>query len=257
MKLSIVVPAYNEETRLPPMLEAYLEFFVPRYGDEVELIMVVNGSSDGTERVVRDYQERFPQLRLVVEPRKVGKGRAVVMGFDLAEGELVGFTDADGATPPQAYQDLVDGIGDAGAIIASRWLPGSDVSPRQPLSRRIASRIFNWKVRMLFGLKITDTQCGAKLFTAEAVRAIRPSLGLTRWAFDVDVLFHTRRTGFAIREIPTTWHDVKGSKVKVPRASVEMTLAIWRLRLIHSPFRWVVTAYDSLVGRRFLQRKRR
>jgi len=255
MKLSIVVPAYNEESRLPPMLDAYLEYFVPLYGDAVEIIMVVNGSSDGTEQVVRDYQERFSQLRMLVEPRKVGKGPAVAMGFDSAAGELVGFTDADGATPPQAYQDLVEEIGGAGAIIASRWLPGSDVSPRQPLSRRVASRIFNWKVRMLFGLKITDTQCGAKLFTREALRAVRPLLGQTRWAFDVDLLFHTRRSGFEIREIPTTWHDVKGSKVNVPRASAEMTLAIWRLRLLHSPFHWIVSAYDALLGRRISQRK--
>jgi glycosyltransferase involved in cell wall biosynthesis len=255
MKLSIVVPAYNEETRLPPMLDAYLDYFVPRYGNEMELIMVVNGSSDGTEQLVRSYKSRFPQVRLSVEPQKIGKGRAVVIGFDLAEGELVGFTDADGATPPQAYQDLVGGIGDAGAIIASRWLPGSDVSPRQPLSRRIASRIFNWKVRMLFGLKITDTQCGAKLFTREALLAVRPFLGSTRWAFDVDLLFHTRRSGYEIREIPTTWHDVKGSKVNVPRASAEMTLAIWRLRLLYSPLHWVVTVYDTLLGRRLSKRK--
>lgn len=255
MKLSIVVPAYNEESRLPPMLDAYLDFFVPRYGDDVEFVVVVNGSTDRTESVVRGYQQRNHQVRLAVEPRKVGKGQAVIMGFDEARGDLIGFTDADGATPPHAFQELVDGIGDFGAIIASRWLPASDIHPRQPLSRRVASRIFNWKVRILFGLKITDTQCGAKLFARPAFEAVRPHLGLTQWAFDVDLLFHTRRSGFEIREISTTWRDVKGSKVNVPRASVEMTLAIWRLRLLHSPFRWIVMLYDIVLGRHLARKK--
>lgn len=251
MKLSIVIPAYNEEHRLSPTLDVYLAYFGDRYGDEVELIVVVNGSSDRTDEIARDYEARFSQVKALVEPEPIGKGGAVLMGFRAATGGLVGFTDADGATPPAAFNDLVEQIGDAGAIVASRWMKGSQVSPRQPLPRRIASRIFNGMVRILFGLAITDTQCGAKLFTHAALETILPRIGMTRWAFDVDLLWNLRAAGYTIREIPTIWQDVGGSKLNVPRASIQMALALIRFRLLHSPFRGVVSLYNRTMGRLF------
>lgn len=246
MKLSIVVPAYNEEDRLVPMMDAYLAFFQPRYGDDIEILVVVNGSTDHTEPLARAYEASHPQVKVFVEPRPIGKGGALILGFGEAAGEKIGFTDADGATPPHAYQDLVDALREPGAVIGSRWLPESDVDPRQPLARRIASRIFNLLVRLLFGLRISDTQCGAKVMTRDALAAVMPGLGVTRWAFDVDLLFQMRRLGFAVHEIPTTWHDVGGSKLNVPKASWEMLLAITRLRLYYSPFRWVVHLYNRI-----------
>ena len=249
MKLSIVIPACDERERIGRMLDAYLPYFSDKYGEDVELIVVVNGSRDGTEAFVGEYAERYPQLRCIVEPRPVGKGAALMIGFAEARGELVGFVDADGSTPPDAFQDLVDRIGSSGAIIASRWLDGAKVSPKQPISRRIASRCFNLLVRILFGLKISDTQCGAKLMRGEALRQVLPNLGLTRWAFDVDLLFQLRRAGHAIIETPTVWHDVTGSKLQVARASMEMFVAMARLRLLYSPFRWVVSIYNGTLGR--------
>ncbi len=249
MKLSIVVPAYNEEGRIGKMLEAYLPYFAERYGSDFEIIVAVNGSRDGTERVVRALEAGHPQLRVLVEPKPIGKGGAVMRGGAIAQGQLIGFVDADGATPPAAFDDLVQQIGDAGLIIASRRLPGSVVRPRQPWQRRAASRVFNFMVRRLFSLHITDTQCGAKLMTAAAWRAIVPNIGLTKWAFDVDMLFKTRRAHFAIKEIPTTWSDIGGSKLKVGRVSLQMFLAICRLRLLYSPMKWVVAVYDRLLGR--------
>jgi glycosyltransferase involved in cell wall biosynthesis len=249
MKLSLVVPAYNEEGRIGRMLEAYLPYFESRYGNGFELIVSVNGSTDGTESVVRGMQPRFPQLRVLVDPRPIGKGGAIMAAGAIAQGDYIGFVDADGATPPPAFDDLVRNIGSAGLIIASRRLPGSVVNPRQPWKRRAASRVFNFLVRTLFKLKITDTQCGAKLMTAAAWRAIVPNIGLTKWAFDVDMLFKTRRAHYPIVEIPTTWSDVGGSKLQVGRISFQMLLAISRLRLLYSPFRWVVSLYDRLLGR--------
>ena len=249
MKLSIVVPAYNEEGRIGRMLEAYLPHFAARYGNDFEIVVAVNGSTDRTAEIVRGLQDRFPQLRAIVEPRPIGKGGAIMAGGAIATGELIGFVDADGATPPAAFDDLVKNLGAAGLIIASRRLPGAVVSPRQPWKRRFVSRIFNFLVRLLFKLRITDTQCGAKLMTAEAWRAIVPNIGLTKWAFDVDMLFKTRRAHFAIREIPTTWSDVGGSKLRVGRVSFQMLLAIARLRLLYSPLKWVVTLYDRVLGR--------
>jgi glycosyltransferase involved in cell wall biosynthesis len=249
MQLSIIVPAYNEEARLGRMLEPYLAYFGKRYGEDFEIIVVVNGSTDGTAKLAETYAGRHRQLRVVVEPRPVGKGGAILLGLALARGELIGYADADGATPPEAFQQLAERIGNAGAIIASRWLPGAEVSPRQPLLRRIASRIFNKLVRIMFGFPISDTQCGAKLMRRAAVQRILPQVGITRWAFDVDLLFQLHRAGFAIVETPTVWHDVSGSRVKVVRASLEMLLAMLRLRLIYSPCKWVVRAYDTVLGR--------
>ena len=248
MKLSIVIPAYNEEHRLAAMLDPYTQYFIDKYGSEVELIVVVNGSRDHTEEIADSFAIRHPQVSVIVEPQAIGKGGAIMLGAEKARGDWIGFVDADGATPPEAFDDLVEHIGDAGAIFASRWLRGAKVEPRQPLGRRVASRIFNLLVRKLFKVRISDTQCGAKLIRGDAMRAVLPKLGLTRWAFDVDLLFQLRRAGYSIIERPTTWHDVAGSKINVPRASFEMLLAITRLRMLHSPLSWVVTLYDKTLG---------
>ena len=228
------------------MLEAYLPFFSSQYGSEVEFLIVINGTTDRTQDVVADFASRYSCIRTIVEPDPIGKGGALMVGFRQAAGDFIGFVDADGSTPPGAFQDLVDKIGDAGGIIASRWARGAQVSPRQPFERRVASRLFNTMTRILFGLRLTDTQCGAKLMRREAVKAILPHLGTTRWAFDVDLLFQLRRAGYTIKEIPTIWHDVVGSKIQVGKASTEMMLALARLRLIYSPFSGLVKLYGVI-----------
>lgn len=245
--LSIVVPARNEAGRLGRMLDAYLPVLRARRGGDFELLVVVNGSTDGTADLARGYVPTYPQVRVLENPAPIGKGGAVMWGMREARGRWIGFVDADGATPPDAFLELVERIGDAGAIIASRWCAGARIT-LPPWPRRAASRVFNGLVRLLFRLPITDTQCGAKLLTAEAAHAVAPRLGTTQWAFDVDLLFQLRRAGFALREIPTEWHDVAGSHLRIPRASVEMTLAITRLRLRHSRGRWIVSVYDRTIG---------
>jgi glycosyltransferase involved in cell wall biosynthesis len=251
VKLTIVIPACNEEKRIGRMLDAYLPFFADRYGAEIELVVVINGTTDGTEGIVRGYAARFPSLRAIVEPARIGKGGALMKGFRAARGDLVGFADADGSTPPDAFQDLVARMADADAIIASRWCRGAHVSPQQPLRRRVASRAFNLLTRVLFGLRLTDTQCGAKVVRGAALRDVLPHLGTTQWAFDVDLLFQLRRAGYAIREIPTVWRDVEGSGIRVVRNSMEMSVALVRLRLFYSPFRFLVRAYERTIGRVF------
>ena len=249
MKLSIVIPAHNEEHRLPPMLEAYAKYFDEKYGDEAELIVVPNFCSDRTAEVARGISMRYPQVKVINEPKRVGKGGAVLLGAQSAEGDLIGFVDADGATSSEAFDDLVQKISLDGCIIASRWMKGSDVSPKQPISRRVASRCFNLMVRMLFGLKLSDTQCGAKLFRREVIQPVLRNLGVTNWAFDVDMLFQTKRLGASIREVPTVWHDVSGSKVEIGRSSVNMFVAMVRLRMFYSPLRFLIPILGRLAER--------
>lgn len=249
VQLSIVMPAYNEERRLAANLERYAGYFSEHYGEGAELIVVVNGSTDGTADVARALAGRLPIVRVLVEPRPVGKGGAVMIGFRAARGDMVGFVDADGSTAPEAFDDLVHNLGNAGVIIASRWIPGSVVKPRQPLKRRVASRIFNTLVRFLFSMKVRDTQCGAKLLSRAALDDVLPHLGITRWAFDVDLLFQLHRRGYGIKEWPTAWSDAEGSRLRVLRASLEMSVAMVRLRLLYSPLRWTVRLYDATLGR--------
>lgn len=249
MKLSIVIPAHNEEYRLPPMLGAYGGYFSEKYGNEAELIVVANFCSDRTAEVARDIGARYPQIRVIEEKKRIGKGGAVMLGAQNTDGDLVGFVDADGATSPESFDDLVQKISLDGCIIASRWMKGSDVSPKQPFSRRFASRCFNLMTRILFGLKLTDTQCGAKLFRREVIRPVLRNLGVTNWAFDVDMLFQAKRLGASIREIPTVWHDVAGSKIRIGHSSITMFVALVRLRMFYSPLRFLIPVLGRLAER--------
>ncbi len=248
MKLSIVIPAHNEENRLPPMLEAYATYFWATYADDAELIVVPNFCSDRTTDVALQFSSRFTNVRVLDDPGRVGKGGAVICGAQAARGDLVGFVDADGSTSPKAFNDLVEQIGDAGCIIASRWMKGALVSPKQPISRRVASRCFNRLVNVMFGIRVTDTQCGAKLLRREVLLPVMSQMGVTCWAFDVDMLFQVKRLGSKIREIPTVWCDVAGSKIRVFRASVGMLVAMVRLRMFYSPLRGLIPPISKVIN---------
>jgi len=121
MKLTIIVPACNEEKRIGRMLDAYLSHFAERYDRDVEILVVVNGSTDDTVGILATYEARYSQLRHIVEPRRVGKGGALMIGFREARGSLIGFSDADGATPPESFQALVDNMDGVDCVVASRW----------------------------------------------------------------------------------------------------------------------------------------
>ncbi len=249
MRMSIIIPAYNEELRIGSTLDAYGRFFQERLGGEMELLVVVNGSNDRTAEVTAGFMNEYPQIRVIEEPRKIGKGGAIMLGCRAARGDWIGFVDADGATPPDAFYDLYEARHQADVIIASRYLPASRVDPRQPWKRRAVSRLFNTLVRLMFRMRLSDTQCGAKLVRRQAIECIIDKLGLTRWAFDLDLLFQLHRKGFKIVELPTVWQDIEGSKLKIIRASAEMFVAMCRLRLLYSPFKWVVKLYDLTIGR--------
>ena len=148
------------------------------------------------------------------------------------------------STKPEEFYELYKKIDNYDGIIASRWMKESVVSPKQPLIRRIASRVFNILIRTLFGLKLKDTQCGAKMFKRQALIKVIHRMVTTRWAFDVDLLYQLKRNGFIIKEIPTVWSDDTNSKLNVKKASIEMFLAVSRLRLMYSPFKFIIKAYD-------------
>jgi glycosyltransferase involved in cell wall biosynthesis len=253
MELSILIPAYNEEERIAPTLRAYGKAI---QGMDAELLVIVNGSHDQSEVLIREnFLAHSDQLRLVVIKEKVGKGGALMRGIVECKGDKIAFTDADGSTPPNALLKLTDRLKDSTIILGSRWLPDSIIGRKQPLSRRMMSRIFNTHVRLFFGLGVTDTQCGAKVMSREAVMNILPDMGTTQWAFDVELLFQMKRSGVSLIEAPIEWNDVSGTKVRLFRSSIEMTLALIRLRLIYSPFKAVIRVWDKSLGRKLYDRR--
>lgn len=246
MKLSIIIPAYNEEKRIRPTLNEYASFFYNLYKKDFEILVILNACTDKTLDVVKEVSKKYKEIRCIDISKKIGKGGAIIRGFKLTKGELVGFVDADNATKVKVFNDLIEKLNGFDGVVASRWIKGARINKKQPFLRRIASRAFNLIVRMLFGINISDTQCGAKLFRKKAVDAVADKLGITKWAFDIDLLYQLDKKGFKIGEIPTEWHDREESKLKIGKASLEMLLAVIRLRLIYSPFKFVVDIYNKV-----------
>ena len=239
LKYSIIIPAHNEETRISHTLGSYAHEFV-----DSEIIVVLNGCNDGTRGIVEHFQTIYPNIRLVDIPAAIGKGGAVRAGFLVAKAPIIAYVDADGSTTSNEMRRLCELLGEADCAIASRWLVGSSVSVRQPLMRRIASRCFNAAVRLLFGLPFSDTQCGAKIFRRAAVEQVMFDVETSNLAFDVDLLLHLKRKRFRILELPTTWVDTTGTRVRLVSASAKMLASIVRLRLKRSLLSLVVPLFD-------------
>lgn len=249
MDFTLVIPAFNESARIRSTLDAY----APAMQDhEAILHIVVNGSEDDTEEIIRkEYLPAYPCIKITVIPEQVGKGGALMRGFRDAVTSLVGYVDADGSSPPEALFPLIEELGEEpGLIIGSRWMPESRIGIPQPWSRRLASRVFNLLVRLLFGMKIHDTQCGAKVMHRSVVQEVLPHIGSTQWAFDVELIFHVLRMGHPVRERPVAWDDREGSKVRMGHSAIQMTLALTRLRILYSPFKSLIRVWDRGPGRR-------
>ena len=236
--LLLLIPAFNEEQRIRPVLESYARSFREHYHGRWEILVVLNGCEDRTAAVVESVAKQFPEIRYLDIPERIGKGGALIEGLKHRAGfELVGYVDADGATPPHAFLDLVRQLNGYDAVIGSRWLPESKVLIPQTPMRRFFSRAFHLLVELLFHLGIKDTQCGAKVIRTQAIDRIFHALTITDMAFDINLLYSLRKSGYRIREVPTEWEDKLGSKVKFGRASFAWLCSLFRLRLIYSPFR--------------------
>jgi glycosyltransferase involved in cell wall biosynthesis len=234
----LLIPAYNEERRIGPVLRGYAEYFPKHYEGNFRMVVVLNGCRDNTLGVVQAVAADFPLISWVVYPDPIGKGGALIEGLKLAQVEdLVGYVDADGATEPPAFLDLVRRVGEADCVIASRWVPGAVLHQMQSGQRRFASRCFHFIVQLLFRMNIRDTQCGAKVLRRTVVEKIHDSLCIADMAFDINLLYLVKRNGFSVLEVPTVWTDKTGSKVNLFRTSLTMLLSVIRLWSIYSPFR--------------------
>jgi len=226
---SLIIPAYNESSRIRLTLDRILDFIQP--GWNVEILVVDDGSHDDTAAIVRQYAASHPQIRLVQNPGNRGKGYSVRNGMLHAHGAICLFTDADLSSPITEAPKLFDAIA-AGADIAigSRWLRSELQTQRQPLYRQAFGRIFNLLLRVFLGLRFVDTQCGFKAFRREAAQRIFPLQTIDRWGFDPEILFLARQFGFRVQEVPVLWAHSEGTRLHPFRDGFHMFLEILRIR---------------------------
>jgi glycosyltransferase involved in cell wall biosynthesis len=231
----LLIPAYNEEHRIGPVLRSYAEYFRRNYQGKFQLVAVLNGCRDNTMKVVRSVAAEFPEVSGVEYSEPIGKGGALIEGLKMApRADVIGYVDADGATEPAAFLDLVRHTDEADCVIGSRWVPGAVLHQMQSGQRRFASRSFHAIVQVLFHMNIRDTQCGAKVMRRAAVEKVHSSLCIADMAFDINLLYLLKRNGLAILEVPTEWTDKAGSKVALGRTSLTMLLSVIRLWWIYS-----------------------
>jgi len=257
MKFSIIIPAHNEEKRMSQMktLEEYGKFFERlKMNKEIvnfEILVVLNGCKDKTIEVVKKAEKKFAEIRHI-EFEQSGKGFAIIEGLKNAlkrDFDAIGFVDADMATPPLAFYKMIKQIEKCDAVIANRWDKKSHV--KRSFGKWIRSRGFNILIRALFLFPYRDTQCGAKVFRKRVIEEILPFLDVTKWAFDVCLLYWVRKKKFYICGVPTIWEDREGSNIglsfrKSLKTSVQMATAAVRLRIVNSPFKKIVKLYDLL-----------
>lgn len=227
---SIVIPAYNEGTRLGATLEKVLAY-VHAQGWDAEVIVVNDGSRDNTADIVCSFAAKDAALRLVENPGNRGKGYSVRHGMLNARGRTVLFSDADLSSPIEEAPKLFQAL-EAGADIAigSRWLRAETQTQRQPLHRQLFGRIFNLILRLTLGLKFKDTQCGFKAFRQAAVQTIFPLQKIERWGFDPEILFLARKFNFKVQEVPVAWGHSGGTRINPLVDGSRMILEMLRIR---------------------------
>lgn len=212
-----MIPAYNEERRLPATLAVLDSFLGQESFSFLEILIVNDGSRDGTAALVEEYARTHPRYRLLNNPGNRGKGYSVRHGMLEARGEWVLFSDADLSAPIEEWTKLAGAAEKQGAAVAigSRALDRSLVGVHQPAFREYMGRFFNLVMRMSTGLPFADTQCGFKLYRRDAAREIFKRQLLDGFSFDVEDLMIAKLLGYKVVEVPVRWNDVQGTKVSM------------------------------------------
>ena len=229
--LSIIIPAYNEEQRLPATLDTVRRYLETKSYDFVEVLVVNDGSRDRTGEIVKEYAARDPRIRLLENPGNRGKGYAVRHGLTDAAGDWVLFTDADLSAPIEELDKLAAVIGEnnSDGAIGSRALNRKLVGRHQSIARELSGRTFNLVMRLATGLPYLDTQCGFKVLSRKAARAVATRQQIDGFGFDVEILYIAKKQGFRILEVPVRWFNAEGSKVSLWNG-MQAFLDPWKVR---------------------------
>lgn len=237
--VSVIVPAYNEESRIPPTLERLCEYLKNHFR-EFEIIVVDDGSADNTAAVVNTLSLELEGLKLIRYGKNMGKGYAVRKGVLSSVGALVLMCDADLSTPIEELEKLRTFIeGGFDIAIGSRGLRESDIIVRQPWYREGMGKIFNMLVKTLVFGGIRDTQCGFKLFKGEIARNLFANSFINGFSFDVEIIFLARKKGYRIKEEPVKWLNSPNSKVRLITDPARMFLELLKIRI-----NWIAGRYS-------------
>jgi len=228
--LSVIIPAYNEKERFSKTLPRILEY-LEKLGHPYELIVVDDGSTDGTAAYVREAAAGNPRVRIITHEKNAGKGKAVQTGMLSALGEYVIFADADLSTPIETVEPFLQSLSNGfDVVVGNRRMKESHLIVRQPRLREFLGRIFTGLTCFVLRSKVSDQTCGFKGFRKAAASEIFPRQRAWDWAFDAEILHIADRLGMKIRQEPVTWHDEAGSKVKVAGAcfrSLKSLFKVW------------------------------
>jgi dolichyl-phosphate beta-glucosyltransferase len=229
---SVVIPAYNESFRIVKPLTEVCQYFAEQEYP-FEIIVVDDGSSDDTSAVISKH---FPKIKLISYKINQGKGFAVKTGIASAKGEFILMCDADNATPIIEIERLLPYAHEYPLIIGSRYLPGSNIMVKQPITRVIGSRLFNLLVQLILLPGFPDTQCGFKLFSAKAADKIFSKLETKRWGFDLEVLVRAKKAKLKIKQVPVDWYDQPGSRIQSMRVFFNSIVEL--LKIKRDSLRW-------------------
>jgi glycosyltransferase involved in cell wall biosynthesis len=227
--LSIIIPSYNEELRLPATLER-IAAYLSTSGRESEVLVIDDGSKDGTAAAAESFRSKIPALRVVSNGVNRGKGYSVRHGMQEARGRIALFTDADLSAPIEEAGKLIDALEIYDVAIGSRAMDRSLISVHESPFREFAGIIFNKIVRSILWLPFVDTQCGFKAFRRERCRLIFEQQTIERFGFDPELLYLARRHGLRAIEIPVRWGHSPATKVSMLHDSIQMFIDVFTIR---------------------------
>lgn len=229
MKVSIVIPAYNEEKRINKTLPVFIKYskeFANKYNVEIEIIVVNDGSKDNMMEILKNYEG---DIKIVTYSPNMGKGYALREGIKNAQGDYIYIADVDLSTPIEYIDNFFNQMNGYDCVIGSRALEGGNIN--ESVLRKSFGKMSNLLIRMVLGLNFKDTQCGFKMFNLEAKRYFLMCEN-NRFGFDFEFLYLLKKNGLKIKEIPVKWDEVGQSTVK-PSAYYKTFLELFNVRRIH------------------------
>lgn len=239
MHISVIVPAYNEENRIVKSLIEIDNYLKDKF-NTYEIIVIDDGSLDGTKRVVEGLKKDVPNLKIISNTKNTGKGYSVKKGVLSSRGELILFTDADLSTPIEELEKLKKELKNGfDIVIASRASKMSRVLKRQNIVREYMGKVFNFFVRLIVVKDFRDTQCGFKLFRRDAAMDIFERQKINGFSFDVEIIYLAKKLGYKIKDVPVAWINSPQSKVKMFSSSLDMLFDVLRMRRLHPDIHFI------------------